>query len=64
MTPQAKGRVKRLFQTLQDRWIVELRIRGIHTLEEAKLTLDDMTVYDCPLLRDKDQVYLTFLLTS
>lgn len=34
-TPQAKGRVERLFQTLQDRWVVELRLMGAKTLEEA-----------------------------
>ncbi|QDI91547.1 ISNCY family transposase [Salicibibacter halophilus] len=39
MTPQAKGRVERLFQTLQDRWVVELRLRGIQTIEEANQVL-------------------------
>lgn len=39
MTPQAKGRVERLFQTLQDRWVIELRIRNINTIEEANQIL-------------------------
>ena len=34
-TPQAKGRVERVNQTLQDRLIKEMRLAGINTLEEA-----------------------------
>lgn len=34
-TPQAKGRVERLFGTLQDRLVKELRERGIRTIEGA-----------------------------
>ena len=34
-SPQAKGRVERVFGTLQDRLIKELRLRGISTIEEA-----------------------------
>jgi transposase len=34
-SPQAKGRVERLFGTLQDRLVVELRLAGIETLEAA-----------------------------
>ena len=34
-SPQAKGRVERSNQTLQDRLIKELRLRGISTIEEA-----------------------------
>ena len=33
--PQAKGRVERMFQTLQSRLPVEMRLRGITTLDEA-----------------------------
>ena len=33
--PQAKGRVERLNQTLQSRLVVELRLAGISTIEEA-----------------------------
>lgn len=33
--PQAKGRVERLNQTLQSRLVIELRLAGITTIEEA-----------------------------
>jgi transposase len=38
-SPQAKGRVERLFGTLQDRLTVELRLAGAATLEEANCVL-------------------------
>jgi len=34
-SPQAKGRVERLFGTLQDRLVKEMRLRGIRTIQEA-----------------------------
>lgn len=34
-SPQAKGRVERLFRTFQDRLVKEMRLRGIKTIEEA-----------------------------
>lgn len=34
-TPQAKGRVERANQTLQDRLVKELRLRGIDTIDAA-----------------------------
>lgn len=34
-SPEAKGRVERLFETLQDRLVKELRLKGISTKEEA-----------------------------
>lgn len=34
-SPQAKGKVERANQTLQDRLVKELRLRGISTIEEA-----------------------------
>ena len=34
-SPQAKGRVERLFRTLQDRLIKEMRLRGIASIEEG-----------------------------
>jgi transposase len=34
-SPQAKGRVERLFNTLQDRMVKEMRLKGISTIEEA-----------------------------
>ncbi len=38
-TPQAKGRVERANQTLQDRLVKELRLRGINDLESANAYL-------------------------
>ena len=35
LSPQAKGRVERLFNTLQDRLVQELRLAGIHTPQQA-----------------------------
>jgi transposase len=39
ITPQAKGRVERLWVTFQDRLVIELRLLGIKTLEEANAAL-------------------------
>lgn len=39
-SPQAKGRVERLFATLQDRLAKELRLRNISTIEEANMFLE------------------------
>lgn len=39
-SPQAKGRVERLFGTLQDRLVKELRLAGISTIPEANRFLD------------------------
>ena len=39
-SPQAKGRVERLFGTLQNRWVKELRLAGVCTLEAANRLLD------------------------
>ena len=38
--PQAKGRVERLNQTLQSRLVIELRLAGITTIEEANKFLN------------------------
>lgn len=40
-SPQAKGRVERLFQTLQDRLVKFLRARGASTLQEANRLLPE-----------------------
>jgi DNA-binding transcriptional ArsR family regulator len=37
LSPQAKGRVERLFNTLQDRLVQELRLAGISTPQDATL---------------------------
>jgi len=34
-SPQAKGRIERLFRTFQDRLVKEMRLRGIQTIEEG-----------------------------
>ena len=39
-SPQAKGRVERLFRTLQDRLVKELRLAKAKTIEEANKVLD------------------------
>ena len=40
-SPQAKGRVERLFGTLQDRLVKEMRLRGIKTRAEANVFLGE-----------------------
>jgi transposase len=40
LSPQAKGRVERLFKTLQDRLVKELRIRNISSVEKANRFLE------------------------
>ncbi|MCA0754541.1 ISNCY family transposase [Paenibacillus sp. N4] len=39
VTPQAKGRIERLWLTLQDRLVIELRLMGIQTLDAANKAL-------------------------
>lgn len=39
-SPQAKGRVERLFETLQDRLVKEMRLKGIKGIEEANVFLE------------------------
>ena len=40
-SPQAKGRIERLFGTFQDRLVKEMRLRGIRTIEEANRFLEE-----------------------
>jgi transposase len=40
-SPQAKGRIERLFRTLQDRLVKEMRLRGIGTIEEGNQFLEE-----------------------
>jgi transposase len=42
MTPQAKGRIERLWGTFQDRLVIELRLLGVSTLEEANRALPEL----------------------
>jgi transposase-like protein len=41
LSPQAKGRVERLFGTLQDRLIKEMRVKGIASMEQANRFLEE-----------------------
>ena len=46
-SPQAKGRIERLFRTFQDRLIKEMRLRGIRTIEEGNRFLSEyLPVYN------------------
>src|SRR3989344_1990397 len=40
-SPEAKGRVERIFETLQDRLVKEMRLAGISTIAEANAFLAD-----------------------
>jgi len=40
-SPQAKGRVERLWGTCQDRWVKELRLAEANTMEEANQLLEN-----------------------
>ena len=44
LSPQAKGRVERLFGTLQDRLIKEMRVAGITTMAEANRFLEEVFI--------------------
>lgn len=41
-SPQAKGRVERLFKTLQDRLVKELRLASINTVEDGNRFLEEV----------------------
>lgn len=43
-SPEAKGRVERLFNTLQDRLVAELRLHGIGTITEANKYLREVYI--------------------
>ena len=40
-SPQAKGRIERIFRTLQNRLVKEMRLKGIRTCEEANRFLEE-----------------------
>jgi transposase len=42
LSPQAKGRIERLWQTLQDRLVIELRLRNVCTMEQANRVLPEL----------------------
>ena len=43
-SPEAKGRIERLFGTLQDRLVKELRLAGISTIPEANIFLKNVFI--------------------
>ena len=43
-TPQAKGRVERVIQTLQDRLVKEMRLRGISSIAEGNAYLPEFII--------------------
>lgn len=43
-SPEAKGRVERLFETLQDRLVKEMQLKGITTMEEANEYLPEYII--------------------
>jgi Winged helix-turn helix len=45
-SPQAKGRVERLFRTLQDRLVKELRLQKITTIDEANRFITEVFIPD------------------
>jgi hypothetical protein len=46
-SPQAKGRIERLFRTFQDRVVKEMRLKGIKTIEEAnKFLVNYLPLYN------------------
>jgi len=46
-SPQAKGRIERLFNTFQDRVVKEMRLQGVSTIEEAnKFLVSYLPVYN------------------
>ena len=45
-SPEAKGRIEKLFKTLQDRLIKELRLAGISTIPEANCFLKEKFLPD------------------
>ena len=40
-SPQAKGRVERMFNTLQDRLVKEMRLKGINSIEQGNKYLEE-----------------------
>jgi transposase len=42
LSPQAKGRIERLWRTFQDRLVIELRLRNVCTMDEANRVLPEL----------------------
>jgi hypothetical protein len=55
-SPQAKGRIERLFNTFQDRVVKEMRLSGIKTLEEAnRFLVEYLPIYNERFSLEADQ---------
>jgi hypothetical protein len=55
-SPQAKGRVERLFGTAQDRWVKELRLARARSIEHANRVLEELVPeYNRRFTRDADR---------
>ena len=51
-SPQAKGRIERLFRTFQDRVVKEMRLRGVKSKEKANAFLEEyLPVYNRRFMR-------------
>lgn len=55
-SPEAKGRIERLFQTLQDRLVKEMRLANINTPEQANTFLENVFL---PIFNNKFSVVPT-----
>lgn len=58
-SPQAKGRVERLFGTAQDRWVKEMRLARVRTIERANALLETLVPeynrrFTCPARQATD----------
>jgi len=62
-SPQAKGRIERLFNTFQDRVVKEMRLRSISTIEEAnEFLVSYLPVYNrrfSVMPKEKDDLHRT-----
>jgi len=60
-SPQAKGRIERLFRTFQDRVVKEMRLKGIKTIEEAnKFLVSYLPLYNKKFAvkpKDKEDIH-------
>ena len=59
--PEAKGRVERLIQTMQSRLPVELRLKGVSTLEQANEFLSEfIALYNAKFALPSDSIQSVF----
>ena len=61
LSPQAKGRIERLWQTFQDRLVIELRLLGVCSEQEANRVLPSLlksTTVALPSNRSKSSLLI------